>query len=1636
MVHSPTSTPWDDAAPLLPPRYEITRRLAAGTLGTVWLVRDRSLEQDVALKVIHGGRLDAVGLEVLQQEFRAFASLRHPQIATAYDFGYTADKRLPFYTREYVEGAPLAAGPPGDAIARAAGGTTAADASDPETFLSPLFDLLDALEYLHGQGILHRDIHAGNVIVGHGDRGAVLIDFGLQLSGGAARPHAYTPSSRHRNSDVDTAQFLPPELIAGEPATTSSDIWSVGRLLLWRLAGPSERAVQLPREVHGWSPRLNLELERIVTKALQPMPQARFATAAAFAGALAAALGRCTKKRRGEPSEPRERTLGRDAELARVEQCLEAACRGEVARLAFLGEFGVGKSRLLDEARVRAQIGGLDVVSMRFVKASASEPGLRGALRRTPGIGEQDREWLQALAVESGGSSRQRAQCAVSSFFQERDLAPLVLVLDDVHAADHESRLLIEAFLSASDARTGTAGPSSRGLALLLASDQPTAPVLFDPLGDDEICRLEALDPTTIRLLAGDWLSPIDRSSRVEDLIVDAVRGNPLRLRRLVLRLLSEHRARGRVPDDADVSTRLPELSRSLDGIEAGSKLDHDLLLAMATLGRPAETALLAAMTRSSASSVRARLGRLSERELLQRTAEGKTNLFSLADPTVLELLIRRVTRAQRREIHLVAANWYAERSRPTPRQLASLAHHRLECGERGAGEEAALRAASVLRETGLHDEAARLLRDAIAGHSGDSERVWTLAESISEVRAAAGDHAEAIEELTPLFEAARDDLHGSAAVRWRRRMGVHFHRAGQAEQAAELFDEAVRLADPVRDREDLVFIRGELAELHTLRGEYDEADASCRAGLALLSSSTDRDSSTLRHLEVTLRASLGHLELRRLRLDEARRELESARDLCGAEQRRDRALILNNLAIVYSQMDELRRAEDAFGKAESLFRESGDRGAVLLATSNRAIIAAKLGRHDEAMRRLEEAEGLSRGEAGDRVELWAVLTRPLVDHHFGRMAAAAKCFPRAIELANQLGDEYMASFSQVYLGDARQACGEYREARRLFEQIVRRAQKAGGPTILLRMALSRLIRLEATLGQTRLVDKHRHQLDELPRTHTGLAELRNDLSLASVADGVYDARRTELERLCSAFESLGVRNGARSARVELASCHLRAGRISRAQSIASQFDCGRSVDDGHALLAVLEPLVLAEIEHASGQPRATAHYLNVAASAIVGETFLDLDLRIEALSARVAHDSGDTDRARHHLHRALQTRELIARPLSPAVRTAYLQSEDLRALDDLAVVWTAQSTHSVTRDASTLIASAPHRPQQASRASASTPRAFGAFRAVGLVTASEPMRQVATRCARFQDFERPVLIHGETGTGKELIAAAIHRMSPRRDRPFVALHCASVPADLCDAELFGYARGAFTGAEEDHAGLFTRVRGGTLFLDEVASLPSSVQAKIVHAIDTGTVRPLGSLDGVRVDVRLLASSSVNPEDALDARSLRRELYERLRAFDVEVPPLRARPGDAALLLQHFLARYAREDGCPVPSVSKACLSILEGHEWPGNVRELQTVAIRLLVGSQRRDSVIGPAELRTALGEPVVAGVFQAVSFEGRDLGELHRELDRAFLTRLFQETGGDVRSMCKELGVKRSGLYLRFQQAGLDVAELRKRL
>lgn len=318
-----------------------------------------------------------------------------------------------------------------------------------------------------------------------------------------------------------------------------------------------------------------------------------------------------------------------------------------------------------------------------------------------------------------------------------------------------------------------------------------------------------------------------------------------------------------------------------------------------------------------------------------------------------------------------------------------------------------------------------------------------------------------------------------------------------------------------------------------------------------------------------------------------------------------------------------------------------------------------------------------------------------------------------------------------------------------------------------------------------------------------------------------------------------------------------------------------------------------------------------------------------------------------------------------------------------------------------------------------------------GVVGSSPQMLALVDRLKRIAPTDATVLVQGETGTGKELVAQAIHQNSPRKAKPFVALNCAALSENILESELFGHIKGAFTDASSDRVGKFEYANGGTLFLDEVGDMPMATQIKLLRVLESSEITRVGSNTPVRVNVRILSATNRNLEEAISAGTFRSDLYHRLKVVTIAIPRLKERSADIPLLIEHFLKQFAKRHAKKIRGVSPAARMRLLAYDWPGNVRQLRNVIESMVVvdidGTLDMDDL--PPELEPQAGEEthvpenvdMHAGLATLV-------GKSLEEIERIFIAETLKLTGGNREQAAELLGIGERTLYRKIKEFQLS--------
>lgn len=327
-------------------------------------------------------------------------------------------------------------------------------------------------------------------------------------------------------------------------------------------------------------------------------------------------------------------------------------------------------------------------------------------------------------------------------------------------------------------------------------------------------------------------------------------------------------------------------------------------------------------------------------------------------------------------------------------------------------------------------------------------------------------------------------------------------------------------------------------------------------------------------------------------------------------------------------------------------------------------------------------------------------------------------------------------------------------------------------------------------------------------------------------------------------------------------------------------------------------------------------------------------------------------------------------------------------------------------------------------------PRQNDPFLDLNLVGAAPVFKRMLDMVVKVSRFDVPVVIEGETGTGKEVVARAVHYLGPRRGRPFVPVNCGALPDNLIENELFGHARGAYTDAKDDHVGLVDLAEHGTLFLDEIETLSEKAQATLLRFLQEKEFKPLGARASKKSDVRVIAASNVVLDDLVAAGRFRRDLFFRLNVVNIGVPPLRTREGDIGVLADHFMCKYRAEYGEPKRFLSPEAIGWMNRYRWPGNVRELENLIHRAFVMAETDSVDVSPNGQEAQERRRSLADRRHALAFDlgfGEAKAQYLEEFERRYLFWLMEQTDGNVTQAARRAGKERRALGRLLKKHGL---------
>ncbi len=1593
-------------------RYETLEVLGSGGVGVVYRARDLDRGGEVALKVL---KRDVDTREIrrrFMREFHMLSRIRHPRVVRTRTWG--VHEGLPYFSMDCMGGRTLA--------------NMMSDIGKREALLGPEFlrlvrQLADGLSSIHGQGVLHLDLKPSNIMIVEQDRRieAAILDLGLAHSSSAraAAPTFDVPAT-------GTAEYMSPEQGRGVWVDERSDLYSLGVVLYEILAGAppftgdSPVAVILrhlreqPRPLHALEPKHGKPVLATVMKLLAKEPENRFQSA----GELLAGLDAIVT----EGARPNDRQVstgprllepplaGRQTEMKALRKIISEAYEGRLQIVLVSGQEGMGKSRLVEELQCDAALYGMRVLSgaSRRGRREVSPPlmdALRDVDRQEPVFCAEDSDSCDALE-------------GIWNFLRKlAGIQPVLLCIEDLLWSDEltvrflqrcrsdvEDRPLMIVVTCAADVDTPMPGHMKS-----LFRDGGTGRVHKIHLG----CLTRTETARLVASILGERRVPEEVVRR----LFEETGGCPLFIVESVRTLVAEGVVRnggdGEWLWDSIPAQLMPDPVAEIIGrrLEAIHPIPHRVLDYAAVCASGFTFDLIAGVLREHESDLVGILDDLVRLDLLRkRTGTDAPCEYRLSSMLLRRTIYNSLDAERRILLHReVAGALEVLNSESRPQAVEDLAFHYLKSGEVEKADQYLIQAGKHALNVRAVDRALSIFKNVSEpGLQGDDLAGVPIGKIKSRVRflcdfsnalSSRGFIEEANEKMQDALSLVSEETPVEKALVLCQ-LGIVNARSRSFDQAERSFLDAIaiyqRLGLSGKERET----RRWLASLY----EHMERREEARVQIKLISDHYAGAGDALGRSRASyFDAYIAHLDGR---LEDAHTLFESA--LEWSKKAGEPAGNIDNMDLIgvtAFRTGNFERAEEIF-QAQKLSNRDWRRtategvshfylGSIALENRDAKAAVAHGKKAVEILSHVKDAEQLywafglmaeahaALGNAAEAVR-WADRARsgtemagetPTVAWRgIGVASAAAKrreeaedAFNRAVA-SNQVSQRFEWFRSLLAGGRFYLEHGNLDMARLRLEAAERKA-KALQTSFYARKAsnlLSRLARLEERSESVGAAESR-------PTNNrvAAISELAEDLGRGLDPTSLMDTTLDACLKVVGADRAMVVLKDATSGALRTGMARSREGGSAASQHI-NRGVVQRAIGNNEPFFGT---------DAAADKPIKKR------------QSVFDLDVRSVVCVPLYHQETGSVG--------ALY---LDRRGIGNAVSEA--DRRFLIALAGLLSVGVVQD-----RMRSLLKERSLYREHLES----------GTKGLGGLVGASRAMQAVYRLIERAANTNLTVLIQGETGTGKELAARAVHDNSVVKDRMFLSQNCGALSGELLHSELFGHKKGSFTGAMSDRAGLFGTAHGGTVFLDEVADASHEVQASLLRVLQSGEVRRLGESVPRKVNVRVIAATNADLEEAVSAGAFRKDLYYRLLVLPIKMPALRDRMDDIPLLAEHLMRNAAREAGKAVAGFTEGAVKALMNYGWPGNVRQLDN-EIRRAVALVENGGVLDVELLSERLrheadGDDGTAGTLRVFL----------QSVEKRYLSQILDKNNGNITRTASELGVTRSGLYKKLERHGL---------
>ncbi len=1720
-------------------RYKILSALGSGSTGDVYLAIDSRSDDKICLKILRSDIMEFE--ENFIREFEILSRLNHPGLIPVHDFGIDPEYG-PYFSMEYASGGDL-------------GGLKAVS---PREFFSISSSICRALEYIHNQDLIHGDIKPTNILIDSG-KNYRLVDFGLSFISG-----------EKQISSPGSAAFISPEIIRRKAITVRSDIYSLGLLFYELIFGKPHYegsageiiskklsgVIQLPEVPDGFGGK---RLKDLLRKMIDPDPRNRLDSAGAILDEIEGifkiyADSEASKRFPVEKS----KFVGRDEELEWLSEGLVIS-EGEHGNFFFIGgEPGVGKSRLIDEFRIRAQIEGF-----RFFKSYCRENDLKPLspiinllnyifieldpdMKIFAGYGPD----LKRLFPDKFGEivpakyemSEAEVNAARRRMFDNLTLylsdisqkEKMVVLIEDFHWADNETREFIRFFKSY---------PVFRGTLIFICAAQTDTDMGIPAFLTDDKSSFRMLDPVDKMDMSGfinGILGGVDLPDEFCDRLFDETGGNFLYAEEIIKTLSSEgqferHHGRWVLKSGWEEKITVPEGIKSLlaKKLERLDSKEKEIIEYAAVLGKSFVVGEIKDLVEDY--SIERDVDNLVGNGIFEKSEIGRQERIYFTNGQLEKLIYGSIPRAKLKKLHQKIAGYFSE----TGGSPEFLGRHFALAGNYEKGfvhnfqsAVAAEKVFSFKQASGFYQSA----KDCVEHLPDDHLKNRSSFQSQLGRGKAMNflSPADATDPLLNAFSLAEAKFGvGAELAEAGVILGQNLLNTGENEKAKETFRKTLSAAKVSRDRRfegeaqiGLGFTADKTGDLKEAENCYLEAldvfaeidfpEGSCKAlnYLGIIRKRqgdlTGAEDFYRRSLDICLNkeflwsamnlyGNIGNLYASRGDYNMAQQNYSKSLEISKEiSDRRIESINLLNIGHSLNETGDLYEAEEKFFEAIDKFKALGDKGSEAIALNNLGFLHYRKGQISDSIKYYTEGLELADEISRPRIKLVNLIGLAEVHAAVADFKNAKKLGEQAFELAEEIDDNEQLAIALPILAmvndDLRDSTGVLESVKRFLEL----KPEIGVPRQRIKAyLLAQKYKNDLRVDISPVEDEIKNISDKNPEVYSVIiafnaqnilesGSLSNpEIWLARIDEGLERANnfyqfrekiklmalKHNLLRLTGDSIEAGrqeeklVKEIARSTGglddnlIDNFKKHLGiyiAGdehgenimnKVSRNERLAVLLRIAHTINSIRESEPLLNKILDLALETLDGERGFIMLYSddslepvvarNIAREDILGETTISQSsaLDVARLGKPILLSGADDDISARQSVADFRISSLLCVPLAVKGKVHGIVYVDSRSGtifsdDDLEFLVSFADLAAIAFENARMAEQLKDKNIYLQKQVEST-LGFGS-----IVGRSSPMQQVFRMAESVANTDVTVVLTGDSGTGKEILARAIHLASPRKNAKFVPVDCGALTETLLESELFGHVKGSFTGATADRAGLFEVAQGGTIFLDEITNTGKNFQVKLLRVLQENEIRRVGESKSRKIDVRVITATNKPLESEVESGNFREDLYYRLNVVNILLPSLRERNEDIPILAAYFLEKICDKMKQPVKKFSSGALDLLLQYSWPGNVRQLENVCERMVVFA--RDELVDidmlPPEIKSFKQLPPAKMTETKIPKTRAELKAEKIRLDKLFIVGLLQKSGGNVMQAARLSGMDRSQIHHMMSKFGINSADFKE--